>query len=80
MKKKKSRVHVVGIFRRELTNRHESEALRNFFFWVCHANNSHEEKRSCVHVVGISRRELTNRHESEALKNFFGYVTQTIVT
>ena len=43
-----------------------------FFFWVCHANNSHEEKRSCVHVVGISRRELTNRHESEALKNFLG--------
>ena len=32
MKEKKSRVHVVGIFRRELTNRHESEALRNFFF------------------------------------------------
>ena len=61
MKKKKSCLHVVSIFRRELTKCHESEALRNFFMFVTQTIVTHEEKKSCVHVVSIFRRELTSR-------------------
>ena len=46
MTKKMSCVHVVSIFRRELTNQHESEALRNFFFgYVTQIIVTHEEKK-----------------------------------
>ena len=48
MKKKKSRVHVVGIFRRELTNQHESEALKNFFGYVTQTIVTHEKWPVCM--------------------------------
>ena len=67
-------MHVVGISRRELTNRHESEALIKFFGYVTQTIVTHE-KKACVHVVSIFRRELTSRLKAR-LQEIFENVTQ----